>query len=394
VILALVAGVATVGMRRRLTYFLDPVRSASMGARAVIAVLVLAAPTIAACGSSKSAVAPGDGGGTGPEGSAAALRDSGAGPGDSGAGVTDDADVQPGSDGSVANACDDLFNAWVACSLVLPAAAAHDAPRYRQLCENQVALPGSTTTVAEIEACAQAYKADCSTTCHLPNAGTLPAGAPCNIGWDLQCQSGSCAEVRLPDGGYSGCGVCAATIPVGQPCGPSASSGLSVCAQGSYCAGTCTSLGALGAHCTSPSLCQPGLTCSSAQQCATPVMLGGACQADIDCAEAFPCVAGTCFPRGDAGAHCTESGWDTPCDYGLECDTSTSTCVAPTVQPGDACGANGQLCIYGSCAKEGVCPTIVPDGQPCPTSDTATCDDEATCDTTGHCSIPGINACP
>ena len=362
-----------------------------MGTRAIIAViLVLAAPTIAACGSSKSAAATVDGGGIGPEGSGAAPGDSGAGPGDSSTAATDDAEVPPGSDASVANACDDLFNAWVACSLVLPAAAAHDAPRYRQLCEIQVALPGSTTTVAEIEACARAYTTDCSTTCQLPNTGTLPAGAPCDLTWNLQCQSGSC--VQVPDAGSSGCGACAATIPIGQGCGPGASSASSACAPGSYCAGTCTALGAVGAPCTTRSVCQPGLTCSSAEQCATPVMLGGACQADIDCAEGFPCVAGTCALRGDAGAHCTESGWDTPCDYGLVCDTTTSTCVVPTVQPDGACGANGQACIYGSCA-EGVCPTIIPDGQPCPTSPTAMCDVEAECDPAGNCEIPGSTVC-
>jgi len=353
-----------------------------MGARVVAAICVLAAPGMLACGSSRSATAPVDGGG--------------AGPGDSGAGVTDGAEVPPGPDGSVASACDDLFNAWVACSLVLPATAAHDAPRFRQVCENQASLPGSTTTAANIEACAHAYTADCSTTCAGPTTGTLPAGAPCNIGWDLQCQSGVCAEVALPDGGYApSCGVCATSIPVGQPC---SANGTSACVQGSYCAGgtskTCAAYGDAGAPCSPALLCQWDLICSSAQICGPNAPLGGACSSDMDCAEAFPCVGGTCSPRGDAGAHCAESGYSTPCEFGLECDTWTSRCVAPTVQPGGACGANGQLCIYGSCAKEGVCPTIVPDGQPCPTSDTATCDDEAQCDATGRCSIPGINACP
>jgi hypothetical protein len=363
-----------------------------MGARTVTAViLVLAMPATLACGSSRNATPPGDGGGAAPQGAGSAPEDSGAGPGDSSDGGTDGAEVQPPeSDASVANACDDLFNAWVACSLVPDAGVAHSGPRFRQFCENQASLPGSKTTVAVIEGCAHAYMADCSTTCPFPNVGTLPAGAPCNIGWNLQCASGTCAAVRLSDGGYAAsCGVCATRISVGQPCGQS---GTSVCAQGSYCTGsptTCTALGALGTHCTLSGTCQPSLTCSSAEQCATPVRVGGSCQSDLDCADFRPCVAGTCVLRQDAGAHCTESD----CGYGLECDMTTSTCVAPTVLPGGACGANGQLCIYGSCATEGVCPTIISDGQPCPTSDTETCDVEATCDATGKCSIPGTNVC-
>ena len=40
---------------------------------------------------------------------------------------------------------------------------AHEGGRFRQSCENQANLPGSTTTVALLEACARAFRADCTT---------------------------------------------------------------------------------------------------------------------------------------------------------------------------------------------------------------------------------------
>jgi hypothetical protein len=334
----------------------------------------------------------GDVGGWGQRG----PQGAGSGPEDSGAVATDGAQVQPPeSDAGIAAACDDLYNAWVACSIIPEAGVAHGRPRFQQFCDNQASLPGSTTTVAVIEGCAHAYMADCSTTCEFPNVGTLPAGAACNIGWDLQCASGSCTSVRLADGGYAAsCGVCGTSIPVGQPC---TISGTSVCALGSYCAGstseTCVAYGDAGAPCGSGGvICQSDLFCSAAQQCEPKAPVGGMCASDTGCADYLPCVAGTCSARGDAGAHCTVSGYASPCNNGLECATATSTCVAPTVLPGGACGVNGQLCIYGQCADAGVCPTIVPDGQPCPTSDTQTCDVEASC-LNGVCAIPGGTVC-
>jgi hypothetical protein len=64
-------------------------------------------------------------------------------------------------------------------------------------------------------------------------------------------------------------------------------------------------------------------------------------------------------------------------------------CVAPSVDPGGACGSNGKVCLYGTCSKSGTCPAIVPDGQPCPVDDTKTCDVLAECDRSGVCAIPG-----
>ena len=104
-------------------------------------------------------------------------------------------------------------------------------------------------------------------------------------------------------------------------------------------------------------------------------------------------MAGVCAKQAAAGEPCTPNGWASPCDNGLVCDMTTLTCVAPSVQPGGACGANGLLCVFGSCSKTGVCPTIIRDGQPCPVNDTQTCDDFAECNTMGECAIPGNPVC-
>jgi hypothetical protein len=120
--------------------------------------------------------------------------------------------------------------------------------------------------------------------------------------------------------------------------------------------------------------------------------LGSACASDMDCAKAFPCVNGVCSPRAGAGGSCTPSGYASPCAVGLECDSATHKCEAPSVEPGGACGP-GLLCLTGSCLPSGTCPTIIPDGQPCPAGNTSVCDVEASCDFTGICAIPGSPVC-
>jgi hypothetical protein len=350
-----------------------------MGARAVIATVL-----VAGCGSSQGAQ------GVATDGGAESAYESGALPGDG------PGSPSAGDGGSVAAACDDFFGALLGCSHEPSALADHDRPRFRQFCENQANLPGSTTTVAVIETCAQAYKADCFTSCQFPNFGTLPAGAPCNAGFDLQCQSGACAPQRQADGGYTACGTCASAIAVGQPC--SLGGTTANCAPGSYCgpgpSSTCVPYGTAGAACSSGLLCAAtDFFCSlSSHVCTAKLALGGACASDMECAHALPCVAGTCAPRAAAGASCTPSGYASVCEAGLQCDTAMHKCVARSVQPGGACGA-GLLCMIGTCSPAGTCPGVVPDGQPCPANGTAVCDDEASCDYTGTCAIPGAPVC-
>lgn len=343
-----------------------------MGARAVIAAIFVAAPSlVAGCGSS--------------QGAHGVTADGGA-----------EAPPSAGDGASLAAACDDLFGALLGCSRAPSAEADHGRPRFRQFCENQANLPGSTTTVAILETCAQAFKADCFASCQLPNVGTLPAGAPCNTGFDLQCQSGACVGQPLADGGNPACGTCASATAVGQPC--SVTGTMGTCAPGSYCgpgpSSTCVPYGTAGAACTSGLLCAAtDFFCSSSSHvCTAKLAAGGACGSDVECADALPCVAGTCARHAPAGASCTPSGSASPCEAGLMCDTSTQKCVAPSVEPGGACGP-GMLCSIGTCSPAATCPPIVPDGQPCPTNDTAVCDVEASCDYTGTCTIPGSPVC-
>jgi hypothetical protein len=358
-----------------------------MGVRAFIAMILALSPLgLVACGSS--------------HGSPAATADGGAELGDGfGGGAPDGPSSTTVDDGGLTSACDDYFAAAVACSFLPNATAAHDAPRFLQVCLIQASLPGSTTTASTYEACAQTKKADCSAECQFPLTGTLAAGAPCNPGFDYQCQSGACVQVRLPDGGYPACGICATSIPVAQPCSSSDDTATN-CVPGSYCAGptsnTCVAYGTVGAACSQGSQCQSDLFCSSSHQCVAQGALGAACSVDpeqTECAAELPCVAGVCAKQAAAGEPCTPSGWAAPCEFGLTCDTNTLTCVAQTVQPGGVCGANGLLCVLGSCSKTGICPTIIPDGQPCPVDDTETCDAFADCDDTGRCAIPGSPVC-
>jgi hypothetical protein len=174
-------------------------------------------------------------------------------------------------DGGLTGACDDYFAAVVACSLFPDAAAAHDAPRFLQVCRTQASLPGSTTTASTYEACARTKQANCSATCQFPVTGT--------------------------------CRICATSIPVGQPCGSTGET-TTTCVPGSYCAGstskTCVAYGTAGAACSQAGQCQSDLFCSSSHRCVAQGALGMACSVDADqteCSAQLPCVAG-----GPAGA--------------------------------------------------------------------------------------------
>ena len=168
--------------------------AAGVGAREVIVTILALSPLgLVACGSSQA----GQG----------AATDGGAEPGDGlGGGASDGPSATTVDDGGLVGACDDYFAALVACSFISNATAAHDAPRFLQGVI-QASVPGLTTTASTYEACAHTKKADCSAECQFPLTGTLAGGAPCNVGFDYQCQSGYCAQPRLPDGGYPTCGM-------------------------------------------------------------------------------------------------------------------------------------------------------------------------------------------
>jgi hypothetical protein len=296
--------------------------------------------------------------------------------------------------------CGDLYAAYVGCSLVAASSSADDVTRFEQACALQATLPGSSATAAEIEACAQSLKGDCSHRCALPTTGTLAAGAACNPGFGSQCQSGTCVQVRGLDGGYPTCGVCSSVIAVGQPCNldPTAT-----CVTGSFCVatsptsstGTCTAYGGAGAPCTNDGACdQSSFFCStSTGQCTAYISLGATCSASGQCVDESPCVGGVCAAPATAGQACTPTGLANPCAGSLVCNAATSTCVVPAAGSGEPCGSNGQECLEGECTSNDVCPVVVPDGQPCPDDPAHTCDVFADCNAAGLCAIGGVTSC-
>jgi hypothetical protein len=296
------------------------------------------------------------------------------------------------------SACDAYFDAYVAsyaCQLPLPAAEiARQRPLFDVDCNALIALPGAGPVKAALVACAAAFHATpCAvSTPEACNAffGSLDTGASCVDG--AQCSSGECtfSSSGGADGGTtteSSCGTCAAAIPVGGACGGTAAGG---CAPGSECmalttASTCATItyGAAGAACGGAALCQPNLFCdSTTHTCAVPGGEGSACDSYLDCAAPFVCGgSNTCALGGASGATCAAPS---DCGRGLGCDVRSMTCVALAwANAGEACSAAAP-CLVGFCPLDGesptaVCPTVVANGEPCPTDDTSTCDTFADC---------------
>ncbi len=356
-----------------------------------------------------------------------------------------DAGITRWTDASVA-ACDHYFAAqYSRCGgPVLPASETlRLRTRFEQVCENQIALPGSGVTVATLQACASALDASA---CQFPEGppvacnfhGSLPGGAPCNDG--LQCQSGTCSGTALDGpGGQIGpftCGTCEPFAAVGQVCARGDFS--AGCASDALCLTTqamqtaaeatyvCVALaqGDVGAACDGLSAtCKTGLYCAAQTgRCAKLAGAGAPCGVGArpranpgGCAAPLACVGipgtATCG-SGAADAFCLS---DDDCSPGLGCTpgpcssttarigcSASGTCALVTwVAPGRACDGYRTRCLVGSCnvdepspppdagIAQGTCPTVVPDGQPCvvegvgPAAPTG-----PTCDTFAQCFAP------
>ena len=90
----------------------------------------------------------------------------------------------------------------------------------------------------------------------------------------------------------------------------------------------------------------------------------------------------SCAPPSAAGGPC---GGRNDCAPDLDCDLTAFACVAVTwAGAGQPCGGTTR-CLVGACPAPGsgapsVCPTVIPDGQPCSPDDaTSTCDTLANC---------------
>lgn len=319
-------------------------------------------------------------------------------------GKTDLATVSAGE-----TVCDRYFNAvanQARCDLPgVPPTDARLLARFNTYCMAEMSLPGDWVTAANLEACSAALE---SATCPklLPLEclsflnGTLGAGAACSL--PNQCTSGECTGATPPvgDGSTRGCGVCSAIIPEGAACAPgspdcggdsrcvatavdgssgickpvvevgegaSCGDGATFCNSGLVCSGVtlrCTSPSPTGATCVYNADCTPGLVCMG-RVCSAPVAVGAACSAYLTCAAGNGCQAGVCAPI-------TWAGSGEPCN--------------PTESP---------FCLVGQCPTDGtgVCPVVIPDGQPCEgISATRVCDSYASC-VDGVCEVPTSFAC-
>jgi hypothetical protein len=319
-----------------------------------------------------------------------------------------------GGGGGPSSACDDYYQAVISstCSgnLVPPASeVTRVQARFDTVCEQALALPGSSVTASALEACVSAVKASCAVlddeygACSF-GPGTLAAGSSCVS--DGQCQAGDCsAGTESPDGGAPACGMCAAIVGLGQSCTGGASCGPSAACISGTTQGveTCVAVahvGAGGACDTQPTQCNAGLVCSTTGTCETPGGSGAACGSDQECAPPLVCPSAngpsTCQPAGGIGGSCV-SAYE--CTSGLDCDFTTHQCTAVTwAGASQPCGT-GIRCLVGNCtlagtATTGTCPAIIPEGQPCNASDpsTSTCDTFANC--TGGICVLGFATCP
>lgn len=308
-----------------------------------------------------------------------------------------------GGDASAGTPCGDYFDALLlgACNTgpMLPGdEMARDRGRFETVCKASLALPGSTVTEAQVEACAQAiHAAGCTGRPGVPQAclwaGTLSPSSACNEAF--QCQSGLCfAAAPVGDAGAGapgGCGKCEAVATAGQPCTGT------TCAQDTVCdptkmpptCATVTSVG-VGAPCNgATTVCDPGTFCDvTTMKCVATYKEGQTCNASTECTAPATCRAKKCTSPSQAGGGCYV---DTDCVAGLGCSMN-ETCGAVTwASAGEHCGDLAR-CLVGACTSAGTCPLVVPDGKACPTDESHTCDSLSLC-VGGVCTLEDTIAC-
>ncbi len=307
------------------------------------------------------------------------------------------------SDASAGTPCGDYFDVLVigTCGTgpTLPdGELARDRSRFETVCQASLALPGSTVTQSQIEACAQAiHAAGCTGRPGLPQAcvwsGTLSAGSACNEAF--QCPSGLCfAAAPVGDAGASepaGCGKCEAVASAGQSCTGT------TCAQGTVCdttkmPSTCATVtsGGASASCNgATTVCDVGSFCDvTTTKCTPTYPVGQACNGSSECSAPATCRAKKCTGPSQDGGGCYV---DTDCVAGLGCSVG-ETCGAVTwATAGQPCGDLAR-CLVGVCSSSGKCPAVVADGQPCPTDDGHTCDSLSLC-VGGVCALEDTVAC-
>jgi len=197
-----------------------------------------------------------------------------------------------------------------------------------------------------------------------------------------------------------GCGVCGAVIPGGEACTPN----VPACGGASRCvattvdgsSGICQPIAevAEGAACgDGATFCNSGLVCSDVTlHCAPPAPTGAACGSNPDCAPGLVCIAAVCSTPIPVGAACSVN---LTCSAGNECQSGV---CAPITWAGSGAPCNptdSPFCLIGDCPTDGtgVCPIVIPDGQPCDgIGATTMCDSYASC-VNGTCQLPTSFAC-
>ncbi len=212
-----------------------------------------------------------------------------------------------------------------------------------QYCPLEVGAPGTSRSVAQLTACAEAtvpqtcaeWLSAAPAACVLP--GTQVEGASCE--YNSQCASTYCAQT-----GGAWCGKCQARSTLGQEC----AIGVSSCAFGLVCA---------------------------AHVCATPKAEEQACASSAECRADLRCSAGLCGKPQAVGAVCDSNNPSCALDSVCLVTGSSATCVKPSfVSVGATCdsttpkfcnGPSHCLDSSGMGSNDGTCTANAAPGASC-----------------------------
>jgi hypothetical protein len=239
-------------------------------------------------------------------------------------------------------------------------------------CMDDQTVTGTTRTVADLVACAQAVgSASCPDllASRFPEVCQVKPGMRMNgvaCGSDWQCQSTYCSK-------QGDCGVCGPRM-------------------------------AAGGNCTADDGCQTGMICASSR-CAVPGDVGATCAPDSQpCRSGLYCTsAHTCAARVGAGGSCADT--DQACDIaqGVACNPISHTCDPVRVaKGGETCGIVNRVltlcvglnpCTGATLTQTGICANPAGDGEACGNANSGrNCVAPATC-AMQVCRLPSATTC-
>ena len=170
---------------------------------------------------------------------------------------------------------------------------------------------------------------------------------------DAECRSGRCAAADRACGGE-----CAAPLVPGGICLRDGD-----CAVGSVCVSRyCRAFVDVGGSCAG-AVCLDGLYCNASSVCASRGTVGATCRsgADGDCLAGLYCDSGHCATRPGEGAPCL-ADWRSPrCGADLQC--AGTTCAVP-LGIGATC-TTSEECVPGAGCAATTCKQIVGSGARC-----------------------------